>query len=71
MRVVERPLAVRLQFAGDLGSSIWRRCKGSHMASVRHCVAMVTNLSSQIASQNIVFGCKSQLFPMQALGPTA
>jgi hypothetical protein len=32
---------------------------------------MDTNLPSQIASQNIVFGCKSQFFPMQPLLPAA
>src|SRR5580692_6465785 len=37
----------------------------------QHCVAMDTNLPSQIASQNIVFGCKSQFLPMQSRLPTA
>src|ERR1700722_11682004 len=46
--------------SGDVaGAAIW--------PPVQHCVAMDTNLPSQIASQNIVFGCKSQFFPMQPL----
>ena len=77
VRFAERPFATGLQRLHQplqrdrpcgachgtlLDQSLWER------VNTRHCgvaLIMVRNLSSQIASQNIVFGYKGKLLPMQ------